>query len=99
MTTNKEQINKAFKELRRVGYFAKQDFWCCQSCGWGAMTDKEAEKAVFYHRQDLERFKETGELMLAWSGNGAEIVRIFEHFGLKINWNGLGDTRISVRGE
>jgi hypothetical protein len=90
-------INRAFKKLRIAGYFAKQDFWCCQSCAWSAVPDG-IEKVVFYHRQDADRFKNTGELMLAWEGDGAEIVRIFEGEGLKVNWNGNKDTRIEIVG-
>ena len=30
---NKENLKKAFRELRKIGYFAKMNFACCQSCG------------------------------------------------------------------
>ena len=41
-----QTTTKAFRELRKYGYIAKQNFWCCQSCAWADLTDKEAEKAV-----------------------------------------------------
>ena len=44
MRTN---LTKAFAELRKNGYFAKQNFLCCQSCGWAALSDEEAKNAVF----------------------------------------------------
>jgi hypothetical protein len=96
MDTVKQKINFAFRELRKAGYFAKQNFWCCQSCGWYAVPEN-AKKVVFYHNQDLDRFKRTGELMLAWGGNGSEICRIFEHAGLVAEWDGTDDKRIAIR--
>lgn len=96
VTATKQKINAAFRELRKAGYFAKQDFWCCQSCGWRAIPEY-AKKVVFYHRQDLDKFRRTGELMLAWAGNGSEICRIFEYVGLTFEWDGTKDNRISIR--
>jgi hypothetical protein len=98
MTTNvKRLINRGFKKLVQAGYFARQDFWCCQSCAWSAIPD-EFKKVVFYHKQDTARFKKTGELMLAWSGDGNEIVRAFADEGLNVFWNGKDDSRISITG-
>jgi hypothetical protein len=54
MRTN---LTKAFAELRKNGYFAKQNFLCCQSCGWAELSEKEAEKVVFYHNQDYRDLK------------------------------------------
>jgi hypothetical protein len=54
MRTN---LTKAFAELRKNGYFAKQNFLCCQSCGWAALSDEEAKNAVFYHNQDYRDLK------------------------------------------
>lgn len=93
---NKKKLNKAFTALRKAGYTAKQNFLCCQSCAWNALSDKEAEKAVFYHRQDTERMKESGELWLAWSGKGKEIVKILKEQGLTVEWEGKKGTRIMV---
>ncbi len=62
---DKSKLTNAFKELRKEGYFAKQNFLCCQSCGWAAMSDKESEKAVFYHQQDNDDLKESGKCNLA----------------------------------
>ena len=84
--TTKHKINRAFKELRKAGYVAKQDFACCMNCGWSELGD--IPKAVFYSHQDTSRFKNYGELLLSWDGDGSEIVRIFENAGLKVNWNG-----------
>lgn len=37
MMNKKANLNQAFKELRKLGYFARQNFWCCQSCAWAAV--------------------------------------------------------------
>lgn len=90
-------LSKSFRELRKNGYFAKQDFMCCQSCGWAAIPDEQTKKAIFYHAQDKADIKEKNEVYLAWRGNGKEIVEIFERNGLIVDWNGSENTRIRVK--
>jgi hypothetical protein len=94
---SESKLTKAFDELRKHGYFAKEDFWCCQTCGWAAIPDEQADKAVFYHNQDTERLQETGELYLCWSGDGQEIKTILEAEGLTVEWDGTDNTRILVK--
>jgi len=90
------KITKAFKELRKKGYFAKQNFWCCQNCAWHALTDEQAKKAVFYHSQDAENLRDTGDCHLAWSGDGQEIVDILTQNDIKVKWDGSENTRIKI---
>lgn len=92
---NKENLNKAFRALRKAGYFAKQNFWCCQSCAWSDVPDSQ-EKVVFYHRQDNDDLKENGKCRLAWSGDGNEIVKILNENGVKTEWDGNNDKRIKI---
>ena len=94
---NKIQLNKAFAELRKKGYFARQNFTCCQSCGWAELTDEESKKAVFYHRQDAEDLKKTGVVYLAWSGSGQDIVNTLNKYGLATKWEGTDNRRIVVK--
>ena len=94
--TRDERINNAFKELRKLGYFARQNFMCCQTCGWAEVPDDKANRAVFYHRQDTEHFNRNGELYLAWDGDGNEIIKTFQSVGLTTEWDGSSDTRIKV---
>lgn len=99
--TTKKKITNAFRELRKKGYFARQNFWCCQNCAWNAMTDEQAEKAVFYHRQDADSFDEYNEelerdLYLAWSGNCEEIVKVLRKHGLKVLHDGDESKRIMI---
>ena len=60
MMDKKANLNQAFKDLRKLGYFARQNFWCCQSCAWAAVP-VNVKKVVFYHKQDADELKETGE--------------------------------------
>ena len=32
--SKQKPLTLAFKELRKSGYLAKQNFCCCQSCAW-----------------------------------------------------------------
>lgn len=92
----KEKLNKAFRELRKAGYVAKQNYWCCQSCAWASLSDEKNEYVVFYHKQDGDDLKEKGECRLAWSGDGYEIKRILEDNGVKVGWDGSDDQRIEI---
>lgn len=91
-----KRLNAAFRKLRKAGYFAKQNFWCCQSCGWAAMTDEQRNKAVFYHAQDNDSKKEGRPFHLAWSGDGNEICNILRGEGITVEWEGSPDKRICV---
>jgi hypothetical protein len=87
-------LRQAFKTLRKRGYTAKANFWCCQSCGVRAMPDEVPY--VFYHAQDNDRLNERGICHLNWAGNGLEIKLACEAAGLKVDWNGSDDMRIQV---
>lgn len=94
-----DNLTNAFKALRKAGYFARQNFWCCQSCGWAAVPEGKGDKVVFYHNQDNARKVDGESFHLAWSGDGGEIVRILEENGVKVEWDGSPDTRIKVLGD
>ena len=101
MKTDKELLNDAFKQLRKQNYFAKQDFWCCQTCGCAAVPKEKENAYVFYHRQDKEAIDESGNIKekgmyVAWAGKGKQIVDIISQTGLKVYWNGSNDTRIRI---
>lgn len=93
----RKNLSNAFRELRRQGYFAKQNFTCCQSCGWSEVPEDKENRAVFYHRQDYQDMIKTGEVYLAWAGNGQEIVKILTDNGLSVTWDGSTETRIIVK--
>jgi len=95
MRTN---LSMAFAKLRKQGYFAKQNFMCCQSCGWAELSDEQAQKAVFYNNQDYRDFRNGGDIYLSWSGNGYEIKSTLESFGLRVDWDGESSKRIVIYG-
>lgn len=95
--TVKDKITKAFRDLRKSGYFARQNFWCCQSCAWSAVPEHKQERAVFYHRQDTQDLIKRDEVYLAWVGDGNEIKNILESNGLEVEWNGATSQRILVK--
>lgn len=92
------KLTIAFRALRKAGYFAKQNFWCCQSCAWHAVPEERADRAVFYHQQDKEGLlRGAGSVHLAWSGDGHEICRILNENGIETEWDGSENKRILAR--
>lgn len=94
---NKTNLSKAFAALRKAGYFARQNFWCCQSCAWNAMTEEQGEKAVFYHRQDNADKQLGNPFHLAWAGDGNEICSILNSNGVTTEWDGNKNKRILIK--
>ena len=95
--TTMTNLSKAFAELRKNGYFAKQNFWCCQSCGWAALTDEQAERAVFYNAQDYSDYKRGHDVYLSWAGDGEFISQILTKHNLELEWDGSPSHRIIVK--
>jgi len=80
----KKQINLAFKELRKNGFIAKQDWACCNSCGMKDIYDEvneeyidagkpEPDGFVFYHCQNTDLLKGYAETYLAWGAIDCEM--------------------------
>ena len=99
VTEFKTRLTAAFKELRRLGYFVRQRFMCCQSCAWSAVPEGKGERVVFYHKQDADDIREGKDapgVYLAWCGNGALIVSALLDAGLRAEWDGTEAQRIWV---
>jgi hypothetical protein len=92
-----DKLSIAFQKLEQAGYFARQNFWCCQTCGWDAVPDSHANKAVFYHHQDNEQLVEGGEAHLCWSGDGRFICETLNAAGIATEWNGDDKQRIHIK--
>lgn len=93
----KAELNNGFKALRKKGYWARQNWTCCQSCGWYEVPDDKADKAVFYHKQDGAQLKESNpKVYLAWAGDGNEITSVLKEF-VQVEWDGNNSTRILCR--
>ena len=73
-TTDCDRLDAAFAALNRQGIVARQDFSCCNNCGFAEIWDEiEAEEQrqpvegyVFYHLQCMEHAIKTGQLLLAY---------------------------------
>lgn len=89
-------ITKAFRELRQLGYFAKQNHSCCAHCGHWEVPEDKRDKYVFYHMQDKEHLDKRGTCWLSWEGDGKEIVGILHKHNLSPEWNGDKDFRIKI---
>lgn len=105
-----ENLTKAFKELRKQKIFARQNFWCCQSCAC-ADIDTSVDKQkyigyVYYHQQDGQSKKEGKNFFLAFGSIndddkisqevGQKIVDTLIKHGVITCWNGNTGTRIMV---
>ncbi|MFZ2150528.1 MAG: hypothetical protein WAZ12_01880 [Candidatus Absconditicoccaceae bacterium] len=77
-------ITKAFKELRKNGYFARQNFWCCLTCGWSAIPDINKDKAVFINCGIMDHLREKKQAYIRWSGDRKFIEKILRKAGLSI---------------
>jgi hypothetical protein len=73
-STDCDRLDKAFASLNQQGIVARQNFSCCNNCGfteiWEEVEHEEerqlVEGYVFYHLQCAERAVETGQLLLAY---------------------------------
>jgi len=94
----KIKLNRLFKELRKQGYFARQNFWCCDTC---ATSEIYKEKDyVFYNQQAGDRLKRCGDrVMIAFRGDATEICNIARKEGFITNWNGDLMTKIELINE
>jgi len=96
-SVDNSQLTAVFKELRKLGYFARQNFMCCQGCGWSAVPEGKEQKVVFYHAQDKSHLRDTNNLYIAWAGDGEEIRRTFETAGYEVEWDGSSHQRILIK--
>ena len=102
LISDKKVFNQMFKSFRANGFKARQNFTCCQSCGWAEMEDiaGDNENIVFYHNQDNDAFGSDGYLegtiYLAWNGDGSKIKQIAEDFGYTVDWDGTEGKRIGI---
>lgn len=80
MTTDevKEKLTIAFKEMRKQGFVARQNYLCCMTCGFDGLNTIYQERVakgkipkgvVFYHSQDNANLKIDGYVHLAYDGN------------------------------
>jgi hypothetical protein len=91
-----DQIENAFADLCALGYFARTDWQCCQQCGWAAVPDDNADRAVFFHGQDTKDLIETGACFLSWSGDSQVICDVLGRHGIATEHDGRENVRIKI---
>lgn len=72
--TDCDRLDTAFAALNAQGIVARQNFSCCNNCGfaeiWDEVDEVEKQQAVkgyaFYHLQCTERAIKTGQLLIAY---------------------------------
>lgn len=93
--TFKQRLNLFFREIRKKGYFAEQNFWCCRTCAWADLDDEQSKKAVFYTEQNT--VKEGKEQYIYWNGKGSIIRQTAEDCGFVVEWDGSENTAILLK--
>lgn len=99
------KLTTGFANVRNRGYFARQNWSCCQTCGLAKLPNGISDY-VFYHKQDAARMHDDESRILAmvpkagvylcWGGDGEEIRKAFLEAGLAVTWNGSESQRIYV---
>lgn len=91
-------IRKAFKELRSDGWFAEQDFMCCQTCGLAETPDDKPY--IFYHIQDTDTLNDYGYTYLSFGQmtdrQMKHCVSVLDKHMLCPEWDGDYKTRIRI---
>lgn len=73
LATGRGLLKKAFVDLRKQGFLAKQNFMCCGNCACTALGNQIKEEpgkyigAAYYHSQDNDRLKEYGETCIGFA--------------------------------
>lgn len=61
-TTDCDRLDNAFAKLEKSGILARQNYWCCGTCGCDAIDDEMSKQSkrravrgyAFFHEQDTE---------------------------------------------
>ena len=72
LATGRVLLRKAFTDLRKQGFLAKQNFMCCSTCACAALAKEIRETpckyigTAYYHGQDNDRLKDRGEICVGF---------------------------------
>lgn len=86
----KQNLNNAFKQLRKMGFVARQNFMCCGGCAVAALPG-DTEKWVAYHKQAGVRLRDEGYTHVMFGESveyGHMIVDVLRQHGLSVEWDG-----------
>jgi hypothetical protein len=94
----KAKVNELFKRLRVHGVWARQNWKCCSTCAAAAIPADASDRRVFYHAQDADCFKHTGDLYVRYGTVpdddaattllGELVAFLAAEVGLEVEWNG-----------
>jgi uncharacterized protein (TIGR02996 family) len=87
---DRNRVKWAFVAIRPYGYFARMNFWCCNSCAWASVPLDKCD-VVFFHRQDNEAFingniKKGYPLFLSWRGCPDLVLAALTAAGLRVTY-------------
>lgn len=94
-----QKLTKAFKELKKLGYFAERNLACCQSCAIEEIPEDNASLYVFTTEQDEQILKNTGSCFISWQApedNPIEIIGAFGRVDLFVSHSGSIKDRIQI---
>lgn len=98
--SDKQVVDLIFKELKKRGFVAEQNFSCCQLCAWREIPAGKDDDIVFYtmqeNRFDTEGYLERNHLVLTWRGNGHAIKQVAEEHGFRVHWNEENNHQIGL---
>lgn len=92
MSEFRTKLTKGFDLIRKRGYFARQRWQCCQSCGCAALPDG-ITNYIFYHAQDAEALKEAEDLLMHGSYSSrfdTDTKKAQDRVGVMLAWGGNG---------
>lgn len=107
----KNQLNEAFKQLRKEGIVCRMNFSCCNTCASYDLSEylKDKPKKIgytFWHKQEEESFKVTGSVWLGYSSSkdadkevkivAEKIVTKLKELNIPHFWDGSIHTKILV---
>lgn len=98
--TDCDKLDEAFSELDRNGIVARQNFWCCQTCGHSYIKHEMSDSSqhhpiqgyVFFHAQDTESAVKQNYLYLAFGSpldNEQDSVDVANHIVETLTRHGL----------
>lgn len=73
----RKALSAAFREFRKNGYLARENFACCATCAWTELSCEAADMQrngqdvhgiIYYHGQDADGIEEFGECNIGFGG-------------------------------
>jgi hypothetical protein len=111
-------VSNAFAALRKKGFIARANFSCCIGCAVHELTEmahvRKKDRAVYYHRQDAESFREGFPLHIRFfylptesddtdstaqeKAVGEQVAAALRNQHLRIEWDGNPQRTIQITG-